>query len=178
MRSRRSVAYLGCTTVVAACVGSGYDALHPSPASPDPVITWRSPRAVSTPLLPEAGHKLTMVAQWSPVWPPDQSRAAVLFFSEMINLLVAPTENGDHSVATGTEALPQPKLDRAPPSQPRRLVGWPFSDATETLRADRAQQWSEHHHPGKKPSRCCSAPWNQRVDARRRTVNARDYPGL
>ena len=158
MRRKRIVAYLGCATVIVACVGTAHHALHPSPASPDAILVWPYPQLVLRPLLPEHALETTLVAHWNPVWPPDPSTAAVPFFDEMIELLIATAGNDKPSAASGIEA-------RAQASQPQRLaakplapsettgeLGWPFGDPPEASNARdaRAQQWSERRPPSKK----------------------------
>ncbi|HEY7299454.1 MAG TPA: hypothetical protein VH684_16230 [Xanthobacteraceae bacterium] len=154
MRSKRAVAYLGFASVIAACAGTVYDALHPSPAGPAAVLIWPSRQPVSKPLLPEHAHKTTMAVEWNPVWPPDASTAAVPFFNEMVELFLA-TEVDERSAVARTEARePKSQTPQKPPAVSEAIgeLGWPFADSPEASGGHKAlaQQSSERRHASKK----------------------------
>jgi hypothetical protein len=106
VRSKRTAAYVACASVVAACAGLAYDAVHPFFPKPEAVLTWPSPLPPSKPLLP--------VPRGTAEWPPDSSRAAVPFVGDIIRLLLPPDDDCDDDAGPpGSDAPTGSTTDRA-----------------------------------------------------------------
>jgi hypothetical protein len=134
---KRAAAYLGFASVLAACSGAGYRALHPSAAAThDGILIWPSPQPISKPLLPKTSpaEKQTTVAHWSASWPADPSSAAVPFFSDMIEMGISLNQEEDDPGDPGTDVPARQGSERtaSKPAQkaPDKPGSVPFTGTT------------------------------------------------